>query len=188
MAAVVLGTAQLAMAHPGHSQGGLSEGLWHPLGGWDHLLAMIAVGVWAAQLGGKAKWIVPGAFLGFMAAGGALAKLGVPMHVGVVESGIAASVLVLGLLVAGAWRLPLVAAGGCVGLFALFHGYAHMSELAEGQSAALFAVGFLISTAMLHLVGLGGGLLLQRAKMPKMERWVGAGVAAASVAIWFGFL
>jgi len=155
--AAVLGllVAWGAEAHPLHDAGGWVAGFAHPFLGWDHLLAMIAVGLWAAQLGGRALWILPATFVSVMVCGALLAVAGLALpHV---ESGIAASLLALGLLVAFAARLPLAVGAALVGAFALFHGHAHGSELPAMTSAWAFGAGFVVATALLHLVGIGIG-------------------------------
>src|SRR4051812_46979770 len=130
---LMLLAAPLAWAHPGQDGGGASvAGFMHPLSGWDHLLAMIAVGLWAAQLGGRARWLVPVSFVSAMALGGALAAAGI--HLAMAEEGILASVLVLGALIAAAPRVVVPVACVIVGLFAVFHGYAHGVELRRGDS------------------------------------------------------
>ena len=146
-----------AFAHPDHPLGsaGLLAGFAHPWLGFDHLLAMLVVGVWAAQLGGAARLWVPASFLSLMALGGSLAMRGyAPPQI---EAGIAASLLVLGLLTISAWRLPLPLAMGLSGLFALFHGAAHGSELPALAQPQAYALGFLLATASLHALGLGLG-------------------------------
>ena len=128
---LVVFSPSIAAAHVGVGPaGGLVSGLAHPLGGLDHLCAMIGVGLWAAQRGGRAMWLVPLAFLGVMAIGGLIGMMG--LAIPMVESGIVASVLILGCLVAAAVRLPLLATAGLVGLFALLHGHAHGLEAARG--------------------------------------------------------
>lgn len=148
-----------ALAHTGAGAGtSLLDGLAHPLAGPDHLLAMLAVGLLAAQAGGRALWAVPASFVAAMALGGiaGMAGLGLPL----VEFGIVGSVVVLGALVALAPRLKLAAACGIVGAFALFHGHAHGTEMAGDASAPLYAAGFLVATAALHALGVGLGLVL----------------------------
>jgi urease accessory protein len=142
-----------AQAHPLHESGGWGAGFAHPFLGWDHLLAMMAVGLWAAQLGGRALWALPLTFVSIMAGGALLALNGVALpHV---ESGVAASVLALGLLVAFAARLRLGAGVALVASFALFHGYVHGDELPAMASAWNFAAGFVVATALLHVAGIG---------------------------------
>jgi urease accessory protein len=166
-----------AAAHTAGGVDGVAAGLVHPLGGLDHLLAMIAVGLWAAQLGQRALWAVPGAFVVVMAVGGALGAAGVALpHV---EPALAASVLALGLLVAFAVRLPAAAGAAIAGLFALFHGHAHGTELPAATSALLFGVGFVAATALLHGIGLAVGLRLRDEAGRMLLRAAGAGTAAA---------
>ncbi|MDB5970297.1 MAG: hypothetical protein JWQ90_2747 [Hydrocarboniphaga sp.] len=142
-----------AFAHPGHELhgAGFVDGLLHPLLGVDHLLVMLLVGVWAAQLGGKARWLVPASFVAVMALGASLAIGGVVLPQ--VEAGIAASLLIAVLLASSALRLSLAPAMLVVGMFALFHGTAHGLELPALAQPAMFALGFLLSTAALHVAG-----------------------------------
>ena len=152
--------------------GGLLAGVRHPLSGLDHLVAMIAVGLWAGQMGGKARWKVPCAFVLLMLAGGALGLAGVPLPF--VESGIVASVFVLGLLVATAVHLRPPASLALVGLFAIFHGHAHATEVAAGISGLEFVAGFAVTTAALHGVGLLLATALERLDRPALLRFAGA--------------
>src|SRR5579883_978366 len=130
----------LASAHPGHGTHGFASGFSHPLLGLDHILAMVAVGLWAAQLGGRSLWAVPATFVGVMSVGGMLGLLGVPLPM--VEAGILASVLILGLFIATAVRLPLAASMLLVGAFALFHGHAHGTEIPATASGLTYGLGF----------------------------------------------
>jgi len=140
-----------AFAHPGHDQSGLLAGVVHPLSGMDHLLAMFAVGLWAAQQQANARWMLPAVFVGCMLLGGLLGFTGFALpHL---ESGIAASVLALGLLVAVAARPPLAMSIVITGLFGVFHGIAHGLELPEMSSPMGFAAGFVIATSALHAAG-----------------------------------
>jgi len=172
-----------AAAHPGHDGdhgGGLIwdfiGGLRHPLGGLDHLVAMIAVGIWAAQLAGRARWAVPAAFMAALATGNALGP-GVA-GAGWIEQAIAASVLGLGLLVVTAARLPLAAGIGLAALFAIFHGSGHPAEMPVNARGISYILGFLVATAALHASGVGLGLLSARA--PKWaRRSVGASIVLA---------
>jgi urease accessory protein len=154
LASAGLAFAGAAQAHPGHADGAFA-GLAHPFMGLDHLLAMVAVGIWAAQQGGRAKWLVPSCFVTVMALGGALGMAG--MSLPMMESGIATSVLLLGLLIAFSVRLPAAAGAALVGLFAVFHGYAHGAEMPALASPWQYGVGFVIATALLHVLGLGVG-------------------------------
>jgi urease accessory protein len=148
----------LVLAHVESGQaGGFLSGLAHPVSGLDHVLAMVAVGLWGAQLGAPALWALPVAFPLMMAFGGMLGLAGIPLPG--VEIGIAASAVILGILVLGQVRLPLPAAMAVVAGFALFHGHAHGTELAPGQSALLYSAGFVMATGMLHGVGIGIGLI-----------------------------
>lgn len=147
-----------AFAHLNPAEhGSFMSGLTHPLSGADHMLAMIAVGLWAAQIGGKARWAVPAAFVSVMAIGFMLALVGAPLPF--VEPGILASVIGLGLLVALAIRVPVTASAAIVGIFALFHGHAHGSELGTA-TAMSFGLGFVVATALLHASGVGIGMLI----------------------------
>ncbi len=169
-----------AAAHTFGAEGaGFAAGLSHPLLGLDHLLAMVAVGLWAAQLGGRAVWQVPAAFVLALAAGAGLAMAGV--GVPAVEPGIMASVLVLGLLVAGAVRLPAPLGMAVVGLFALCHGHAHGAEMPAAAEPLLYASGFILATVALHAVGVALGLAAARLATPLAARCAGAGVAAAGL-------
>ncbi len=150
-----LAASGAALAHPGHEHGGgLAAGFSHPLLGADHLLAMLAVGVWAWQLGGRARWAVPLSFVTLMAGAAALGAAGVALPM--VESGIAASLLVLGLLIAGAVHVSPAMGAAIVAVFAIFHGHAHGTEMPGFAHAWQYGAGFLLATAALH----GAGLLL----------------------------
>ncbi|HTJ78769.1 MAG TPA: HupE/UreJ family protein [Rariglobus sp.] len=175
----------IASAHPGHDGGhgfgwDFSSGFAHPLGGWDHLLAMIAVGLWAAQLGGRARWLVPAAFVSVMTLGAILGHGG--MMIAGTEQGIAASVLVLGLLVATAARLPVALGMAVTGVFALFHGLAHGAEMPANAAGLQYGLGFVLATALLHAAGLGLGLLTAR-KSAVIPQTAGAAIALVGVAM-----
>ncbi|WP_426122318.1 HupE/UreJ family protein [Pararhizobium sp. PWRC1-1] len=163
--------------------GSLLAGFTHPLSGLDHILVMIAVGLWAVQIGGRALWVVPSAFVGTMAFGFALAMAGVPLPF--VEPAILASVVALGLLVAMAVRMETAACPAVVGVFALFHGYAHGGEL--GAAVALpFSTGFVIATALLHAAGIGLGLGISRLSSGRVvSRILGGLTAFAGLALIF---
>ena len=149
--------AQTAFAHTLGAQGAsFYHGFIHPLSGLDHLLAMLAVGVWAAQIGGRARWLIPVAFIAMLAVGGGLGRL--EWILPQVELGIAASVFVFGLLIVGATRLPISVSVGMAGLFALFHGYAHGVEMPQAAAPGLYALGFIASSAMLHGLGVVMGM------------------------------
>jgi urease accessory protein len=184
LASGLLVMSDAAWAHPGHEGvSGLLAGFSHPFSGVDHVLAMLAVGVLAAMLGGRALWALPAAFLGMMAAGGLLgmAQPGLPA----VETGIALSVLLLGLAVA-LRRMPgTAAASAVIGGFALFHGYAHGAELPALASGAAYAAGFLSATAVLHALGLAAGLVAGR--VPVLTRVAGGTMALAGVGLLAGW-
>ncbi|MBL8582142.1 MAG: HupE/UreJ family protein [Rhizobiaceae bacterium] len=146
----------LAHAHTGvGSTSGYMHGFSHPIGGLDHVLAMVAVGVFAAFLGGRALWLVPAAFVAMMAVGGVLGIEGVAVPF--VEAGIAASVVVLGLTIAFRWSPPTAFAMALVGVFAIFHGHAHGAEMPLDASGLSYAIGFMLATALLHIAGIALG-------------------------------
>lgn len=176
--AMVLSAFPLAAAaHPGHISSGFLDGLLHPLSGIDHLLAMVAIGLWAAQLGGRARWWVPASFVGFMLVGAMLAFAGLALPV--VEAGIAASVLALGLLIAANRRLPHALCAVAAGTMALFHGYGHGAEIGLGASTAAYAGGFVVMTALLHVTGIIIAQVAYRSRREAMTRFAGAGIGAA---------
>ncbi|GGD68229.1 HupE/UreJ family protein [Rhizobium anhuiense] len=151
-----------AYAHPAIGEAaGFSHGFAHPISGLDHVLAMVMVGVFAFQLGGRATWLVPTTFVLVMALGGFLGATGV--NIPFVETGIALSVVVLGAIVALNVKAPLAATLGVIGLFAIFHGHAHGAEMPENAAGAAYAAGFMIATALLHAAGLTLGYLIGRA-------------------------
>jgi len=174
-----------AWAHVESGQaGGFLSGLSHPVSGLDHVVAMVAVGLWGAQLGMPALWVLPVAFPMLMAFGGMLGLVGIPLPG--VEIGIALSAVVLGALVLGRVRLPLAAAVAVVAFFAVFHGHAHGTELEAGQNAMLYSLGFVIATGLLHGVGIAIGLI-QRWEIGRQAlRGAGALVAAAGVYFLWG--
>ncbi len=139
--------------------GGFISGFKHPLTGLDHVVAMVAVGLWGAFLGGRAMWTLPVVFPMVMAFGGAAGVLGIPLPG--VETGIALSGIVLGLMVCLAAKPPLWVAIVIVGIFAIFHGHAHGTELPSAANPITFAVGFVVSTGLLHLAGIAFGLLVK---------------------------
>jgi urease accessory protein len=171
---------QAALAHPVKGQAvGFLTGFLHPISGLDHVVAMIAVGLWGAQLGAPAIWLLPVAFPIVMAFGGMLGLMGVPLPG--TEIGIAASAIMLGALVMLEIRPPLAAAAVVVSFFAIFHGHAHGSELPPGQDALLFSIGFVIATGCLHAVGISIGLIHKWPWGQRALRVAGGGVAAAGL-------
>ncbi|MBP2292525.1 HupE/UreJ family protein [Azospirillum rugosum] len=160
-AAALAALPNAALAHTfGAHDAGLVHGFLHPVGGWDHLLAMVAVGLWAAQRGGNALWLLPTAFVGAMVGGGLMGMAGIDLPQA--ELGILLSVVALGGLVALQSRLPLLASAGVVALFAVFHGHAHGTEMPEAAQPLLYGLGFAVSTALLHVAGIGAALSLRR--------------------------
>jgi urease accessory protein len=160
---------------------GFLTGLQHPVSGADHVLAMIAVGLWGAQLGPPALWLLPVTFPMVMAFGGFLGLIGIPLPG--VEVGIALSGIALGAMVAGEARPPLAVAAALVALFAVFHGHAHGTELPEGQSGVLYSVGFVVATGCLHAVGIAIGLVHRWPLGARAIHVAGVGIAAAGA--WF---
>jgi urease accessory protein len=180
VALAALLAAPLAQAHPGHNLPGLAGGLLHPLTGIDHLLAALAVGFWAAQLGGRARWLVPSAFVGMLGLGAVFGHA-----VGAVsgtEQAIAASLVVLGLLIALAARLPALAGMALVGAFALFHGMAHGAEMPATASGLAYGIGFAATTAALLAAGVVLGVFAVRlpSSAPRIAGWA---VAAAGIVL-----
>ena len=172
--------AQVAFAHPqaGEAKGFLT-GFRHPISGLDHVLAMVAVGLWGAQLGSPAIWLLPVAFPMVMAFGGMLGLMGIPLPG--VEYGIAASAILLGMAVLFEVRPPLALAAVLVGVFAIFHGHAHGTELPPGESGMLYSIGFVIATGCLHGVGISIGVIHRWMWGQRMLRVAGALVAAGGV-------
>jgi urease accessory protein len=169
-----------ALAHGGEGMvGGFLGGVAHPLFGPDHIVAMVAVGLWGAFLGAPAIWILPVVFPLVMAFGGVLGILGVPIPA--VEVGIAASAVVLGLMVALAVRPPLIVAAIIVGAFAIFHGHAHGAELPPGADAIAYSLGFVIATGLLHLCGIAFGLLVRWPSGRMAVRLAGSAIAIAGL-------
>ena len=186
-ALAVGGLVAPAFAHtgvgPAHAVGhDWVQGFLHALGGLDHVLAMVAVGLYAAQLGGRSLWLLPAAFVATMIAGGLLGHIGVPVPM--VEQGIGLSVAAMGLAIALGLRLPTVAATILVGVFALVHGHAHGSEGAGLGSFVSYAAGFVAATAILHAAGIALGLALDRmGTLPATVFRRSAGVAGALAGI-----
>jgi urease accessory protein len=177
--AAVAAVPTAVLAHPGHDGAqDLWQGFMHPLGGLDHVLAMIAVGVIAAGLGGRALWAVPAGFLVTMALAGTVAMAGISFPDP--ETGIALSVIVLGAVIALSIRLPVVVATAIVVAVALVHGYAHGLGVTGAGSGISFGVGFVLSTTLLLLAGIGAGLALNRVEVARAL--AGAGGSAMAIA------
>jgi urease accessory protein len=165
--------------------GGFVSGFMHPLTGWDHIAAMVAVGLWGAYLGAPAMWLLPVIFPMVMSLGGALGVLGVPMPG--VEVGIALSGVALGLMVAFAAKPPLWIAAVLVGFFAIFHGHAHGKEMPVSSNAMTYAVGFVIATGLLHLSGIALGLLVKWPWGRIMVRATGVAISGVGFLFLLGF-
>jgi urease accessory protein len=165
----------LAHAHVGVSEtSGFLHGMGHPLSGLDHIFAMVAVGLWAAQMGGRGIWAIPLTFITVMALSAVLGIVGINMAFA--EIGIVASVLALGVLIAASVRPPLAVSIIIVGLFAMFHGYAHGAEMPETASGIAYGAGFLIATGFLHACGIGLGIAIQKLATPKIVRFAGVAI------------
>ena len=190
-AALALGALLAAWGLPAEAHllnagnAGAAQGFAHPFSGLDHILAMVAVGLWAAQIGRRALWMLPLAFPLSMAAGGLLGMGGVALPG--VETGIGASVMLLGLLIALVARPPLPIATALVVMFAIFHGHVHGTELPQAASPVLYGLGFVAATALLHVIGLGIGQLLKLPQGQVAVRAGGAGIAAAGAILLLGF-
>ncbi|AWX99747.1 urease accessory protein UreJ [Marinomonas primoryensis] len=173
-----------ALAHPSHEHAAsFMAGFYHPVGGFDHLLAMLAIGLWAASLGGRALWAIPTVFVITMLAGGGLAVAG--LSVPFVEQGILLSVIILGTLVLFAKRLPTALCAVIAASFALFHGAAHGMEMPLNANGLHYALGFAVATAGLHVVGLGFGQWMAKMGAPLMTRISGSVIAVAGLVLAF---
>lgn len=171
----------MALAHTGLGDtSGFLHGFGHPITGLDHILAMVMVGLFACQLGGRALWLVPSTFVLVMAFGGALGIAGI--NVPFVEIGIALSVIVLGAVVALGVKAPIAVAMAVVGFFAIFHGHAHGAEMPEDAGGLAYGLGFVVATALLHAVGIGIGYAIGRAGERHGDLVVRASGGVASVA------
>jgi len=178
--AVMILIPEVAGAHGNTGGSGFIEGLNHPVFGFDHLLAMVTVGLLSAQIGGRALWTVPATFVSVMVVGGVLGMNGVRLPL--VDYGIALSVLALGIAVVSARRLPVIVAMSFVGVFALFHGHAHGSEMPYFAQPALYALGFSLATAALHVLGaVSGYFALRNESGLKLLRLTGFFIAMSGV-------
>jgi urease accessory protein len=180
LAILLLATPRFALAHS-LVGGGLSfvTGFSHPFTGIDHLLAMLAVGIWGALLGGAALWMLPVSFPLIMALGAVAGILGLPMVA--VEPGIVVSVIMLGAAIASNLRLPLLGATAFVGIFAIFHGYAHGAELPKHADVLTYCAGFVLATGLIHLMGIAIGMLSRRSWGPTCLRAGGAVIIGVGV-------
>jgi len=170
-----------------HPEMGQASGFWHgfshPLTGLDHVLAMLAIGIWAVQVGGKAIWAIPLSFVGMMIVGGIIGMSGVKIPY--VETGIVMSVMVLGVLIVASARLPLLAGMLIAGIFALFHGHSHGTEIPETAMGITYSIGFAMSTLLLHLSGIGLALFAGKKIKVQLLRYVGASIAVAGILMLF---
>jgi urease accessory protein len=177
----------LALAHSGEGAlGGFKSGFMHPILGWDHVAAMVAVGLWGAILLRPALWVLPITFPMVMAIGAVLGIVGIPVPY--VETGIALSSLVLGALILIGWKAPLWAAMLVVSIFAIFHGHAHGTELPEAANPLTYAIGFVLGTGLLHLAGICLGFLDKLPKGLYIVRGLGGVIALCGVAFLMGWL
>jgi urease accessory protein len=163
---------------------GLASGLHHPVSGLDHVVAMIAVGIWGAQLGAPAIWLLPVAFPLVMAVGGMLGLAGVPLPG--VEIGIAVSAIVLGTMIVLQAGPRLAVAAVIVGFFAIFHGHAHGAELPQGASAILYSMGFVVATGLLHASGIALGVIHRWSAGRLVLRAAGGGIALVGLFFLWG--
>jgi urease accessory protein len=179
-----------AFAHTGvGNASGFAHGFMHPIGGLDHVLAMVAVGFLAARLGGRARWLVPLSFIGMMILGGIAGAggFGLPL----VERGISGSILALGFVIALGGKLPTTLARVLVGFFGIFHGHAHGTEMPADAHGVLYGAGFVLATALLHAAGLAlstGADRLAGVWSAKASRIAGGALAAAGVGVMAGVL
>ena len=179
LAAALLAPATVLADNPGGVAGGFASGFMHPLTGVDHILAMVAVGIWGAQLGAPAIWALPIAFPLVMSVGGAMGVRGVPLPG--VEIGIAASALLLGLMIFSESRPSLVVAALLVSFFAVFHGYAHGTELPRAANPLAYGVGFVLATGLLHVSGITMGLIHRWPFGARVLRVAGGGISLAGL-------
>jgi urease accessory protein len=180
MAGVLMLLQGALLAHTGAGMtSGFGTGFFHPVGGADHVLAMVAVGLWAVQMGGRALWIVPSAFVVMMLLGGILGISGV--EVPFIETGILASVVILGALIAAGAKPSVALSAAIVGLFAIFHGHAHGAEMPLDAGALFYSIGFVLATAMLHVAGIAAGRALESTYTARVARFGGGAIASAGV-------
>lgn len=179
LVSALLAPATVLAHNPAGVAGGFASGFMHPLTGIDHILAMVAVGIWGAQLGAPAIWALPVAFPLVMSVGGAMGVRGVPLPG--VEIGIAASALLLGLMIFSEARPSLVAAALLVGFFAIFHGYAHGTELPRAANPLAYGVGFVLATGLLHVSGITMGLIHRWPLGARALRLAGGAISLAGL-------
>ena len=187
---LLLSTFLIPVAHAHASaatlQGGLISGFFHPLTGLDHIVAMFAVGLWGVFLGKPAIWLLPVVFPIVMALGGVLGVLGIPIPY--TEVGIALSGIILGIMVAFTIKPPIWVAAVIVGIFAVFHGYAHGVELPNATNPLIFSIGFVMSTGLLHLTGIAFGELTRWPIGEKLVRGLGGIITLVGIGFLMGYL
>ena len=181
---LIISIPQTLQAHEAGAGGGFISGLTHPLFGLDHVVAMVAVGLWGGQLKNPAMWLLPVTFPIVMAIGGMLGARGLPLPF--VEVGIAASAIVLGVMIAASIKPPLWVAATVVGAFAIFHGHAHGTELPEAAAPLAYGAGFVLSTGLLHAVGIAIGLLVDWEWGEKVVRACGSAIACLGLYFLIG--
>ena len=174
----------LAFAHTGTGAQGMFAGFGHPLGGLDHMLAMVAVGIWAAQMGGRAVFTLPLTFVAVMIMGGLMGIAGIALPY--VEGGILASVIVMGVVIAAAMKFPAILSTMLVAVFAVFHGHAHGTEMPLASSAIAYGAGFAIATALLHGTGIALGQGFKSFNAVFASRLAGAIIASAGTVLALG--
>lgn len=173
----------LAHAHSMGPAGGFLTGLWHPVLGFDHFLAMVSVGILSAQIGGRAIWAVPLTFVMVMVFGAFLGMQGINLIE--VEVGIAFSVIVLGIALTVEKKLPTYLAMIAVGVFAVFHGHAHGAEMPVIMTPVVYAAGFVVGTATIHILGVFIGIVFDRCHRANFLRYVGAGIAGIGIHLFY---
>jgi len=185
IAAAALLLPTVAAAHTGHGDTlGFMQGVAHPIGGADHFLAMVAIGLWASQMGGRALWLLPTTFVASMGFGGLLGAMGLGLPL--VEQGIMLSMLVLGCLIAKAARLPLAGSMAIAGVFAIFHGYAHGAEMPSEAVGTSYGMGFMLATSLLHAAGIGSATIIRTTGFAHLLRVTGGAIAMSGVYLCVG--
>jgi urease accessory protein len=179
---VALAIPATVQAHPGHGMVDFSAGAMHPVLGADHLLAMVAVGLLGAQLGGRARWAVPAAFVSMLVCGAIAGAAG--FAIPGMEHGIALSVLILGAVIAFAMRLPLSAAAVIAAVCGIFHGAAHGAEIPADATGALYGAGFVLVSAALHVAGAGFGAACIHASRSNVVRYAGGAIALIALGLF----
>ncbi len=186
---LILSLISISIFANAHQIGGTGflSGFEHPVLGFDHFLAMVSVGIWSAQIGGRAIWYVPGTFVSFMIIGGILGIY--EIEVPVFEIGIAMSVFLLGIAIASEKFIPVKIGLGFVAFFGIFHGYAHGVEMPNILNPLLYSIGFVLGTSLIHILGVFIGLLSERnRKSAQFLRYIGAGISGIGLHIFTSFI